>query len=52
MSSAGTLALAMASVKALTMRERIVSANSSRRKLWSEPATSLRKRFTSTTLKS
>ncbi len=30
---AGTFAVAMASVKTLTMRERIVSANSSSRKL-------------------
>ena len=36
----------------LTMRERMVSENSSRRKCWSEPATSLRKSFTSVMWKS
>ena len=34
------------------MRDRIVSANSSRRKFWSEPATSFRNSFGSTILKS
>ena len=36
----------------LTMRERIVSANSSSRKFWSDPATSFRNSFGSTILKS
>ena len=43
---------AIASAKMLTMRERMVSANSSRRKFWSEPATSFRNSFTSLTRKS
>ena len=37
---------------ARAIRERIVSANSSRRKLWSEPATSFRNRLLSTMRKS
>ena len=36
----------------LTTRERMVSANSSRRKLWSEPATSFRNSFGSMIRKS
>ena len=44
-----TFALASASVNTLTMRERMVSANSSRRKWASVPATSLRNSFGSTT---
>ena len=51
-SNTGIFADASASAKMLTMRERIVSANSSSRKFWSEPATSLRNSFTSTILKS
>ncbi len=51
-SSTGTRAVASASLKTLTMRERIASANSSRRKWWSVPATSFRKSGASTMRKS
>ena len=51
-SSTGTFAEASASEKTLTIRERIVSENSSRRKFWSEPATSFRNIFGSMIRKS
>ena len=51
-SRAGTCDEASASLNTLTIRDRIVSANSSSRKCWSEPATSFRKSFGSMTLKS
>ena len=51
-SSTGTFAVASASLKTLTTRERMTSANSSRRKWWSVPATSFRNSGASTMRKS
>tara|TARA_B110000263_G_scaffold235705_1_gene234381 strand:- start:294 stop:428 length:135 start_codon:yes stop_codon:yes gene_type:complete len=44
--------VASASLNTLMIRDRIVSENSSSRKVWSDPATSRRKSFGSTIRKS
>ena len=51
-SSTGIFACASASLKSDTIRERMVSANSSSRKWWSLPATSFKKSFGSVMRKS